>query len=364
MRCVPAVDLAIVRRYPSLAAHLPRFGLTALPTPVERADGLTAACGVADLWIKRDDRSGALYGGNKPRKLELIVGDALARHRTRLLTFGGIGTHHGLATAVAARAAGLATTLVLVPQPVTDAVRRNLLLLHACGAELHLAHGVAGTVARALGLLARDRLRGERTGVVPPGGSSVLGTIAYASAAMELAEQVERGELPEPAAVVVALGSGGTVAGILLGLALAGLATRVVGVLVTDILPPSSRRLVWQAQRALRHLRARAPEVPAVTIDAARLTVERAWLGDGYGAATPDAVRACALAREHAGIALETTYTGKAMAACLALGARGGPLTRGPIVFWHTYSATTPAVTLPAATALPPALRPFLATSG
>src|SRR5262245_8688701 len=140
---------------------VPRLPLTTLPTPVAPLERLARAAGIAPPWIKRDDRSGALYGGNKPRKLELLLGAAVARGRRRVLTFGGLGTHHGLATATCARAAGLATTLVLVPQPVTPHVQRCLLLLHALGAELHLARGAPGAAQRALALLARGWLRGE-----------------------------------------------------------------------------------------------------------------------------------------------------------------------------------------------------------
>ena len=94
------------------------------PTPVEvfPLDGVPAG----GLYVKRDDRSGTSYGGNKPRKLEFIIGAALARGARRLVTSGGLGTNHGLATTILGNEAGLATTLVLVPQPVTDAVRRSL----------------------------------------------------------------------------------------------------------------------------------------------------------------------------------------------------------------------------------------------
>ncbi len=198
----------LARRLPD-PAHLPRVPLTTLPTPVEPLERLAHASGIASLWIKRDDVSGTLYGGNKPRKLELLLGAARARGRRRVLTFGAIGTHHGLATAVCARAAGLDTTLVLVPQPVTPHVQRCLLLLHGCGAELHLANGVLDAARRALAILARGRLRGEPLELIPTGGTSSLGALGYVNAGLELAEQVRGGLLPEPAAIFVALGSGG-----------------------------------------------------------------------------------------------------------------------------------------------------------
>src|SRR5262245_66392236 len=154
----PALDsvptLAPLARWVSDPGSLPRVPLTTLPTPVEPLERLARASGIAPLWIKRDDASGTLYGGNKPRKLELLLGAACARGRERVLTFGAIGTHHGLATAVCGRTAGLDTTLVLVPQPVTPQVRRSLLLLHASGAEMHLASGALDAAWRGVVLLA------------------------------------------------------------------------------------------------------------------------------------------------------------------------------------------------------------------
>jgi len=137
-----ASTLALERRFPRLAGRLDRLHLTTLPTRVEPLRVLGDALG-ADLWIKRDDVSAEWYGGNKPRKLEFLLGAVLRRGYGSVLTFGPLGTHHGLATTIAARIIGLPTILVLVPQPVTPAVRHALLLDHAYGAELHLATSVS-----------------------------------------------------------------------------------------------------------------------------------------------------------------------------------------------------------------------------
>ncbi len=338
-------ELALLRRFPALAA-LPRHALTTLPTPVAPLARLAAARGLGPLWIKRDDVSCSLYGGNKPRKLEWLLGAARARGRRAVITFGGIGTHHGLATALCARDAGLGCVLVLLPQPVTAHVQRMLLLHHACGAELHLAGSVAGVAAIALRRCAVGVARGAPLAIIPTGGTSALGTIGYVNAALELADQVRAGALPEPAAVFVPLGSGGTVAGLLLGLRLAGLRTRVVGVLVTDILPPSPRRLVRLAGAALRRLRAADATVPEVPLRSRDLVIEASQLGPGYGAPTEAGVAARRLFAEREGVGLETTYTAKTAAALLDLAGR--PAYRGlPLLFWNTYSSIDPADALP-----------------
>ncbi|MEN8183095.1 MAG: pyridoxal-phosphate dependent enzyme, partial [Myxococcota bacterium] len=249
---MPRIGPALFRRFPALAGRIPHHPFLEGPTPVAPL----ALPGMAgDLWMKRDDTSCPLYGGNKPRKLEFTVGAALHRRSRRLVTTGGLGTHHGLATTILARAAGLHTTLVLVDQPLLPEVRRSLLLFVGHGAEVIHGRTVPGAAAGVLFALARSTLRGERPTLLPTGGSSPAGNLGFVSAALELAEQVAAGELPEPREIFVAVGSGGTLAGLALGLRLAGLASRLVGVLVTDIVPPRPATLARAARRSLSLLR-------------------------------------------------------------------------------------------------------------
>ena len=354
-------DLAMVRRYPAIHRGLRRHPLCVLPTPVAPLERLAAARGLGPLWVKRDDLTCGLYGGNKPRKLEWLLGAAQARGRRVVMTFGGIGTHHGLATAICAHDAGLRTVLVLMPQPVTPAVRHSLLLHHAFGCEMHLAESVGGIVVTATRRLLQGARRGEPPAIIPTGGTSALGAVGYVNAACELADQVRAGLLPEPAAIFVAVGSGGTLAGLQLGLRLAGLRSTVVGVLVTDILPPSPRRLASLARGALRRLRRVAPSMPDVHLGADEIVIERGFLGAGYGAVSDDGLAAQRLLADSEGLAVETTYTAKTVAAMLALAER--PPYRGqPLLFWNTYSSVDPAASLsrlPDWHELPPAFHRF-----
>jgi D-cysteine desulfhydrase len=338
----PTSELAVVRRFPEVGRALPRFALTVLPTPVEPLTALGRHNDIGSLWIKRDDVSSPLYGGNKPRKLEWLIGRAQRAGRRLLLTFGGIGTNHGLATAICGAAAGMRTQLVLIPQPVTAHVRHNLLLDHAYGAELHLAGSVSGVVMKSLSVLVRDALRGDFPAVIPTGGTSALGAVGFVNAALELAEQVRAGQLPEPDFLFVPLGSGGTVAGLAVGLRLAALRTRVVGVLVTDILPPSAARLVRLGHRCLRLLRACGAQLPSAALAVGDIEIVSGFVGRGYGAVTEAGLEAQRMAEDLEGIHLETTYSGKCLAALLALAQR--PPYRGrELLFWNTYSAIDPA---------------------
>ena len=335
-------ELAIERRFPALRGCLPRVCLTSLPTRVHRLVRLERELVAEQLWIKRDDESGALYGGNKPRKLEFVLGDALRRGRRTLLTFGGIGTHHGLATALCARNVGLRTILLLLPQPVTDHVRRSLLLDYAAGAEMHYAPTVPLLTLQALRLWVREFLRGNWPYVVPVGGSSALGTLGHVNAAIELQEQIRAGELPEPEWIFAPLGTGGTVAGLVLGAKLAGLRARIVAVQVTDILPRSPAQLAKQAESSLTLLRRYLPDVHAPLVTAADFRILSGYLGPAYGAPNDAGCRARALVSQSEGIELDTTYTAKCMAAMIDA-VRMPEYRRGPVLFWNTYSSIDPA---------------------
>ncbi len=357
-----AEELPLFRRWPALRGALPREPLVDVPTPV----GALPLPGMpkGSVLVKHDERSCPHYGGNKPRKLEFVLGEARRRGAHRLVTTGGLGTNHGLATAILGRRAGFQVTLVLVDQPVTPEVETKLLLLAAWGAELVHGRHVAGAAAQVARVLAAGRLRGERTFLVPTGGSSAAGNAGFVSAGLELAEQIRRGEIPPPGEVVVPVGTGGTQAGLVLGLRLAGLSTPVVGALVTDILPPRPRRQLRAARRTLDRLRRADPGLPEVSLSEADFPLDASALGPGYGASTDEARRAVEVARG-AGLALETTYTGKALALLLRR-LRDGTA-REPVLLWNTYNAVDVVAAAPrplSAEELPEAFRRLLAGGG
>jgi D-cysteine desulfhydrase len=318
---------------PVSALELPRVELGAGPTPVRELDGLGAEGGRAPVWIK-DDGAFSELGGNKARKLEWLLGEARRRRARSVITGGALGTNHGLTTARAARRLGMRPILVLVPQPIDEHVRAQHERLRGSGAELHHVGGVRRAMARAVLLIAREAAAGRRPYAIPTGGSVPRGCVGYVDAACELAEQVRAGVCPEPSHVVVALGSGGTAAGLATGLRLAGLRTRLVCVLVNDLVKLDAPRVARLAARtaALLGRNGVAAEAPS----AAEVAVETAWLGGGYGHATAEGSAAIELLREREGVELEPVYTAKAMAALLELN-REGRFGDGPVLYWHTY---------------------------
>lgn len=318
---------------------MPARPLATLPTPVVRASALSAALD-AEIWIKRDDRTAARYGGNKVRKLELLLGLALARGARTIVTIGALGSHHVLATGLYGREAGLRVMAPLLPQPITAHVRENLRATLATGVEVVPASGFASALAAGLVLAARAaREDGVRPLLVGPGGSNAVGTIGYVDAGLELAAQIERGELPAPEHVFIALGSGGTVAGALAGMRAAGLTAELHAVVVADGGKLGASGVRWLTRRALARLRRVEPRVPEV--DPTGLTIDGAELGPGYGHETAAAREAIELAARLEGLTLEPTYTGKTLAA-LVREARGA-LRGRRLLYWHTLSGTAAA---------------------
>ncbi len=332
-------------RFPELRETVPHVALGAGPTPVRRLAGVEAAAG-AEVWCKEDGLYGGPYGGNKVRKLEWVLADARRRGSRTVLTIGALATNHGLATAVYARRLGMETALVLVDQPLDDHVRAQLERLRASGASLHVTHSTPRTVVAMPWLLARHTdWRARRLPYfLPVGGSSPVGVLGYVEAGLELGGQVAAGALPEPGSVVVPVGSGGTIAGLALGLRLAGLRSRAVGVVVNDRMRLDAGRTARLAGRAAALLRRRGAALPADPVVRPQdVLLVRDWLGAGYGHGTAEGAAAATLLREAEGLALDPVYAAKTMAGLLGL-ARRGALADGPVLFVATGDTLSDAV--------------------
>jgi D-cysteine desulfhydrase len=273
----------------------------------------------AQLWMKDDSALHPRYGGNKFRKLAYLLAEAdnhRTRHRNRLKTIGAAGSHHVLATALHGRALGFEVHAALVPQPRTEHAENNLRRALAAGLQVHPARTYAGAFATYL------RLPGF---AIPLGGTNRIGTQGYIEAARELCADIRETRLPCPTDIVVALGSGGTVAGLLAGLRQANLGAPVTihGVAVAS---PA-----W-ASGALARIHAGGTGGAPVT-----LRVVSDQIGHGYGYETPVGRQTSEWSRD-LGIATEPTYTAKALGYARML-ARSGTTKDAVILYWHTLSA-------------------------
>ena len=310
---------ALVARYPRLA-DLARVDLRVRETPVERWR-------VEDvmLLIKRDDLSCDTLGGNKVRALELLLAGVGPDHT--LLTVGATGSTHALAVAQFGERLGAVTEVITWPQE-SHAVSRATAARLTTLATVTPARSVAEAYLRAI----IRRLR-RRVHWVPAGGSVALGALGHVSAALELAAQLERDGVAPPELLVVPLGSGGTVAGLLVGLALAGLRTRIVGVQVVPGIIASRRQVLGLAERT-RALLARQIGMLVPSPDPAHLELDRGAYGGAYGRETIGATRAANALRSAGGPQLDATYSAKAFSVALER-ARHAP--DGRVLFWLTF---------------------------
>lgn len=328
---------ALFRYDPGLALAFPHHPILPGPTPVAPLERLTRDLGGPSIWVKRDDLSSPLYGGNKPRKLEFLLADAARRGARSLVTFGVIGSHHALATAIHAAELGLATTAVLVNGPLHPHAVENL--RRTCVRATRTLHLDWTTLPEVAGAVIPPWLGADpSTYLIPPGGSSMVGNLGYVSAALELAEQVREGLLPKPDYVYLPAGSLGTMAGLVAGLALAGLDTWVVGIAVLP--PPSATtdRVDRLVRKVRRHLIAAVPEIKRIGHGFERFSLRFGQLGRGYGHATEAGLAAARRVAELEGLTLDTTYTAKAMAGMIEHVTQ--PSFRGKnVLFWHTLSS-------------------------
>ena len=331
---------AMFARYPGLESRLPFIALGDLPTPVVPLHTLAAAIGTrsgaAGLWCKRDDLSSAVYGGNKVRKLEFLLGDALARGCTTILTFGGLGSNHALATAINCRRLGLECIAVLTPEPATEAVRRTLRYHQKLGTHIEVA-----TSYQDIRTLADSLTGGKPDGSVyeiPFGGSSWLGATGFVNAGLELADQVHSGALPEPDVIFMGCGTAGSVAGLALGLELAGSKATIEAVQVTpDSLRPDrlAKSLVTETARELHAIDTRVV-LNETAID--RVRIRNDQLGGGYAIPTRAAEEAAELMLKAESLTTSLTYTAKTLAALIA-DYRNGTLAGKQVLFWNTYNS-------------------------
>jgi len=270
------------------------------------------------------------------RKLEFLLAAAQARGARSVITFGAVGSNHALATAIYARKLGLQPISMLVPQPWTERIQRNLLCGHAAGATLlHFNSRKAVSLGTIDQVLAEVRASGRRPFIIPAGGSSPLGVVGFVNAALELRDQVAAGDLPEPDAIYVASGTMGTCIGLSIGVAVAGMKTSIEAVRVTAAPFTSLEKARRLFARTVGLLRKLDPSFPALAFPEAQFHVREGFLGEGYARATVEGAAAVQRAASAEGCVLEGTYTGKALA-CLLADAGAGRLAGKVAVFWNT----------------------------
>ncbi len=314
-------------------ARFPRRRYTAGPTPIEPMPHLTAHLGGAvDLWIKRDDLLGLAGGGNKTRKLEFLVADALAKGADTLVTVGAPQSNHCRLTLAAAVREGLKCRLVIeerVPGSYRADASGNNLLFDLMGVEKITVVAGGSNLGEAMAAELADLVAAGRLGyAIPGGGSNPFGALGYVACAEELlAQSFEHGVAFDH--VVVASGSAGTHAGLVVGLEAANADLPVTGI---NVRRPQAEQ--EGNVHALAEATATFAGVPPIA--RAAITCLDRWVGPGYSLPTPAMIAAVRLLAATEGVLLDPVYTGKAMAGLLEL-VREGYFARGSrVIFLHT----------------------------
>ena len=307
----------------------PRVPLAVTPTPLESLKRLGVRLGV-DLLVKRDDLTGAALNGNKVRKLEFLLAEALAQGADTVVTCGGVQSNHCRATAIAARSLGLDSLLLLrVPDPqAPPPPDGNLLLDRLVGAELRFVSPAEYAERKRLFVEVQDELRarGRRPYPIPEGGSNALGSCGYVRCVEELASQIG----PGPVTLVYAAGSGGTGAGLILGVKLLGLPWRVVGINVCDDRAYFVREIGAIVEDAIARF-----HLP-LSFSRGEIEVIDGYVGLGYARSRPEELLLLADVARSEALLLDPVYTGKAFFG-LHTELTRDPRAFGPrVVFLHT----------------------------
>jgi L-cysteate sulfo-lyase len=314
-------------------ARFPRIRLGHLPTPLEPMEGLTRALGGPRLWIKRDDCTGLSSGGNKTRKLEFLMADAVARGADVVVTQGATQSNHARQTAAAAARLGLGCHILLEDRTRrTDAdytANGNVLLDRLHDARIEHRPGGSDMQAEMEALAERLSASGRRPYVIPGGGSTPLGALGYVNAALELVHQsVSIGLRIDH--LVHATGSAGTQAGLAVGLHAMNSPIRLLGIGV---------RAPREKQESMVHdLACRTWDLLGLRGQLPRETVvaDCDHVGPGYGLPTPGMVEAVTLAARTEGLLLDPVYTGKGLAGLIDRVRKGHFGKDENVVFLHT----------------------------
>jgi len=314
-----------------------RLTLSHLPTPLEYASRLTRILGGPDIWIKRDDLTGLALGGNKSRKLDFFMADALHQDADCIVTMGPLQSNHVRLTAAASRACGLECYAVLLGNPPQSS-KGNFLLDQMLGLNCIHVSGSMNQVPfdlvdrRIQETITRLEKEGRKPYLVPTGGIGPLGELGYCLAIEEMVEQTQRLGIPFEH-VVVTVGSRGTIAGLLLGIARLNLKTRVTGISANiqgtceSFGIPRPDEMAVEAGKLIGF---------DLKLPMTNYKIFYDYVGKGYGIPTDSGIEAIKLAARTEALLLDPVYTGKAMAGFLDL-IRGGHFTgKDTVIFIHT----------------------------
>ena len=322
--------------YQKLKGKIPWLPLGDFPTPVQKLDNLGREIGAGSFYVKRDNLSSSIYGGNKIRKLEFLLAEAKQRGANTLITGGGVGSNFSLATTIHGQRLGMRTVIILMDHPTSESAKKNMLLDYYHQAKmLKTSRRLRRFMIGYQFLININPLKGKLPYYIPIGGSSELGSLGFVNAAFELKKQVETGILPEPDYLFVTAGSLGTFCGLWLGCQLANLKTKVVGVNVSSANTTGAANKI---NDICQYLRKTDPSFPQLKASKSDLTILEDYRGERYAQFTKEGMKAILLMHSLEKIKLDGTYTGKTLAGTLDY-IRKNHLEDKVLLFWNTCNS-------------------------
>ncbi len=309
--------------------ELPRERFAFLPTPMHRLKNLGESIGIDNLWIKRDDLTGISFGGNKTRKLEFVVGDAKANKCDTLVTVGGIQSNHCRQTAAVAAVSGLRCILLLGGEEPTE-YTGNLLLDKMLGAEMKFFpdESVFTLNKRLDGIMETLIDFGLTPYAIPAGAAMPIGVVPYAVAMDELNNQFKENNI-HPDRIILAVGTGGTLAGLILGAHMLDLDTEIIGITVAK---PAD-----EVEEEVKDLIERTVQLyPEIDSFKPMITVDDSFIGKGYAQLEDGVVSSMEMFAKNEGIFVDPVYTGKAALALIRMALAGDIASDSQTLFYHT----------------------------
>lgn len=337
----------IFKYYPELEKNIYYRQLGNLPTPVYKCKNLSVEIGL-NIFIKRDDLTGDFssikkFGGNKVRKLEFLLADALKHNTQSVLTYGCAGSNHALATCFYTKELGLKPTAILMPQPNSKVLRRNLILQANNNSKLKLVQSLKQrSLETEYYCFKQIQKYKSAPYLIPTGGSCPIGVLGFINAAFELKEQIESKVCQEPDFLYLPVGSGGTYAGLLIGLKLAGLKTKLIGVTIEPEINTNKfvDKILELSNKTIELLRKNASNFNLTNITQEDITLLYDYCGQDYGLFTVEGIKAKKQFNKLENVELDGVYTAKAFAGLLVdIKTRVKP--EDIVLFWNTFCSNS-----------------------
>lgn len=327
----------IFQQFESLARDIPWISLGQFPTPVERLSNLEKLLELKSLWIKRDDLSGELYGGNKVRTLEFSLAAAKQKQADLIFTYSAVGSNWPLACVIYCKLQGLLTDVFFMPYPMDAVKKRNLQITQRLARRIVYARSLF-TFPFLLYFNLYKAKGKNRVYLMPPGGTSPITTLGHINAVFELKQQHEKSQLPIPDYIFCPFGSGGTAAGLAIGLSLIDWPTQVLAVRVVDYLVANRltlKHLIWSTVKTMRQYGCRFQQKNDF---GENIKILHEYFGKGYSQPTPAGQKCIELLKTLEAQELDSAYTAKTFAAILTLADRA-LLKNKNILFWQTLNS-------------------------